>query len=276
VVAYGGHITNRENRRRKLKNLLAAVAMTVIMAAAVMAEATPVTVQLQLDVTSVYDYPSQSYIAFQPISGILSFTFDIDQRSITDYGTTTITKFGGNMGTTWSSPVTSFLPLDPYSGAYGGFYNSYTFPNVSDYSSTFIEEAASQANTYQIVNNQYSYYHIEVRATRHSPPQTADGASDYAFTRQGLLDFYRSFQESSEPVYFNESYAVYTLDNGATLYSDGKSWSTYDARVINVIDHAAAVPEPSTALLLAVGGLPLLVSTLSRRRNRGGARALVQ
>ncbi|SEA73463.1 hypothetical protein SAMN05216411_12415 [Nitrosospira multiformis] len=225
-------------------------------------QASLVTIQFSVNPTMVYDYPSRSYDPLAPTtSGVLSLTFDIDQRTIRDYGTTTITTFGGVMGTTWSSPVTALIPLDPYTGAYGHISSSYTFPNVSDYSSDFLEHASSQANAYQIMDGEYSVYHISVIATRRSAARSGDGTSDYAFTRDELLDFYRSFQESNARVSFNESYAVYRFENGLPVYSDGKSWEDYYARVINVIDHAETVPvdEPVIILLLAAGGIPLLM-----------------
>lgn len=227
------------------------------------ANSSPVTVNFAVDVTSVYDYPSRSYTAFAPISGAVSMTFDADLLSITDHGQATITTFGGVLGTAWASPVTSLIPADPYSGAYGSFYNSYTFPNVTDFPTSFIEEAAAQANTYWSNGTNYAAYHIEARATRRLPARTGDGTSDYAFSRETLLDFYRSFQASGEPVYFNESYQVYTLVNGSAVYSEGKSWSSYTARVSNVIDHAAPVPEPSTWAMLGAG---LFILTIQSRR----------
>jgi hypothetical protein len=235
------------------------------------AQASLVTIQFSVNPTEVYDYPSRSYDPFAPTtSGFLSLTFDIDQRAIRDYGTTTITRLGEVVGTTWSSPITSLIPFDPYTGAYGPFNSSYTFPNVSDYSSVFIEQAASQANTYQVVNGETSAYHIEVRATRTSPPRSGVGISDYAFTRDGLLNFYRSFQESNAPVYFNESYQVLRYANGSVVYIDGKSWEDYDARVINVIDHAktVSVDEPVVLMLLVAGGIPLLMGRRRKISNR--------
>lgn len=229
--------------------------------------ATPVTVKVEVNVSSYYDYPTGTYVPTAPVTGVVAFTFDIDQLSAVDYGDTTISTFGGVMGTTWSSPITPLIPNDPYSGAYGPFYNSYVFPNVSDYPSTFIEEGASQANTYRTDGVNFAYYHVEVRATRRSPPRAGDGTSDYAFDRASLLSFYHSFVASGEAVSFNESYATYTFEEGSALYSDGKSWSDYSGRVVAVIDHAAVVPEPATAVLL-VFGLTVLLVRSGRRSSK--------
>lgn len=231
------------------------------------AQATPVTVKVAVNVASYFDYPTRTYMSMPSVSGIVSFTFDADQVSVTDYGTTTISTFGGTMGTAWSSPLTAHIPSDPATGAYGPFYNSYVFPNVSDYPSTFIEEGAAQANTYRSNGVDYAAYHIELRATRRSAPRAGDGSADYAFDRSTLLDFYRSFALSGESVYFNESYENYTFVAGTAVYSDGKSWSDYSARVIDVIDHAASVPEPSTALLLIPGLIALTLRASGRQAN---------
>ncbi len=221
-----------------------------------------VTVEFNVNINSAYDYPTGSYVSIAPIFGTGSFTFNIDDRSVIDYGTTTVTTFGGVMGTTWNSPVTALIPNDPYSGAYGPFYNSYTFPNVSDYPSDFIEQGASQANTYKVAGNENAYYHIELRATKRSAPRNGDGTSDYAFSGEGLLDFYRSFVVSGDDVYFNESYAIYTVQDGAVNYSEGRSWDSYTATITNVIDQAA-VPEPSTVYLILLG---LMAAALLRRK----------
>lgn len=231
------------------------------------AKATPVTVMVEVNVSSYFDYPTGTYVSVPTIKGVVSYTFDIDQISVIDHGTTTITRFGGLRGTTWTSPITSLIPNDPYSGAYGPFYSSYSFSAVNDYNSTFIEEGASQATTYTSDGVNVATYYIGVRASRRSPPQDGDGTSDYAFERTSLLDFYRSFAASGEPVYFNESYGTYTLAEGLPVYSDGKSWSDYSGRVIKVIDQAATVPEPSTGLLLVAGWAGLLLPL--RRRSAG-------
>ena len=237
--------------------------LAALLLAAGTASASQITVTIQVDLNSAYDYVTATYVSIPPISGLVSLTFNGSQRSFIDYGTTTITTLGGTMGTNWTSPVTGFIPNSPYSGAYGSFYNSYTFPNVSDYSSQFIEEAASQANTYQVVAGQYSYYHIEVRATKRTPPSNADGTSDYAFTENQLIDFYREFQATGAPVYFNESYAVYTLPSGSAVYSEGKSWSSYTARIVDV--QVSAVPEAQSVLMFCFGLLPIAVAAKRRR-----------
>jgi len=232
------------------------------------AHASPVTVKVEVNVAKYFDYPTRTYMSMQPVSGIVSFTFDADQISVTDYGVTSITTFGGVMGTAWLSPLTSHIPKDPASGAYGSFYNSYVFPHVSDYTSTFLEEGAAQANTYSSNGSDYAAYHIELRATRRSSPRAGDGSSDYAFDRTALLNFYRSFAASGESVYFNESYQNYKFVAGSAVYSDGKSWEDYSGRVIGVIDHAASVPEPSTAVLLVPGLIALALRPNGRSTKR--------
>ncbi len=217
------------------------------------AVAAPITVSFSALVNQAYDYTTGTYVSIEPIVGRGSFTFDTDPIMSTDYGSTTITQFGDVLDTTWSSPITRFLPHDPYTGAYGVFYNSYSFPNVSDYPSVFIEEGAAQANTFEVSAGQYAYYHIELRATSRTAARAGDGSSDYAFDADGLLEFYRSFAESGQAVYFNESFARYTIVDSVPVYSEGRSWSDYSARITDVVDHRVAVPEPGALGLLGLG-----------------------
>ncbi|MEY4762067.1 MAG: hypothetical protein RLZZ200_1923 [Pseudomonadota bacterium] len=239
---------------------LAATILGSLLASA--ASATSVTVKAAISVGSYYDYVTNSYVSTAPITGITSYTFNIDQRSVIDYGSTTITQFGGVMGTTWSSPITSLVTNDPYGGAYGQFSASYVFPNVSDYPTNFIEDAAAQANAFYTDGTNYADYHIELRATRRLAPRNGDGSSDYAFDSNALLDYYRSFIASGESVYFNESYGTYGFVDGLPVYSDGKSWVDYGARLIDVTVDGVSVPEPATAFLLA----PCLLYCFRRSR----------
>lgn len=239
---------------------LAATILGSLLASA--ASATTVTVKAAISVGGYYDYVTKSYVSTAPITGVVSYTFNIDQRSVVDYGSTTITQFGGVMGTTWASPITSLITNDPYSGAYGNFYDSYVFPNVSDYPTAFVEDAAAQANTYRTNGSTYADYHIELRATRSSAPRNGDGSSDYAFDSSSLLDYYRSFIASGVSVYFNESYGTYGFVDGSPVYSDGKSWTDYSARLIDVTVDGVSVPEPATAFLLA----PYLLYCFRRSR----------
>jgi hypothetical protein len=229
---------------------------------------TPITVKFQVNIDRAYDYVSGSYVSITPISGIGSFTFDLAHSTTFDYGSTTITQFGDVLGTRWSSPVTAHIPGDPYSGVYGPFYNSYAFPHVTDYPDTFIEQAAAQANTFWFDGtDRYAYYHIELRADKRSSPRNGDGTSDYAFSKEGLLTLLREFEATGAPVYFNESYARYAGNVAPVVYSEGRSWEDYNARIINIIEPAASIPEPASyALLLAGIALITLVARRSRLR----------
>jgi hypothetical protein len=238
--------------------------LLILASASTIGHASQVTVKIQANISSYYDYTKSAAIPITPLSGIISFTFDADQISAIDYGATTISFFGGTNETKWSSFVTNLIPNDPYSGIYGNFYNSYVFPNVSDYPGIFFEEGAAQANTYKVDGDNTSVYHIEVRATRYSSARTGDGESDYAFDKQGILDFYRSFMNSGESVSFSEYFSVYSFVDGVPIYSEGMYWGDSNAKVIEVIDHASAIPEPTTWALMSLG---LLMIGSAVRRN---------
>lgn len=242
------------------------VLVTMLMSAPLTAFASLVQIQFEIRSASSYDYTKGAYVPSANSFGRGAVTFDIDQaHSVSDYGSTTISEYLWR--TTWDSPLTRLIPLDPNTGAYGGLPNSYTFPNVTDYASTFIEEAASQGNSYGTRDGiNYSAYHIELRATKRSPPRHGDGSSDYAFTRQGLLDFYQSFVDSQAPVYFNESYQTYHFVGGTAVYSEGLSWSDYSATITKVTDFSNAVPEPATIALTACG--ISIIGALRRKRVR--------
>jgi len=213
----------------------------------------PVTVTFEVNISQAHDYVVGHSVPIDPIHSIGSFTFSTENSHVNDYGTTTIVEFFGStwpMGTSWSSPVTPLIPQDPSSGAYGPFYNSYTFPNVSDYPSTFIEQVGAQSNTYLQNGNEYSAYHIELRATRRSGPKSGIGLDDYAFNRDSTAAFLQDFVgKSGQDVYFNESYQVYSLVGGLPVYQAGRSYSDYAVRILSV----SAVPEASTSLMFLCG-----------------------
>jgi hypothetical protein len=225
----------------------------------------PITVQFKLDIDRIYDYSSGDYVwDAAPIRGTGSVTFDAATRSINDNGPTTSVNFGGALQTTWSSPITPLIPQDPYSGTYGP-YNSYTWGSVSDSPFAFVESASPQVFMSKNDGTNSAYYLITLQASKQSLPRGGDGTSDYAFTRDSLLAFLQEFKTTGAPVYFEESFAQYSITDGIPIYSAGMMWQDWDARVINVIDHTAPVPEPTTYMLM-VAGLGLLTFVAKRRR----------
>lgn len=244
----------------------AVTALGLIIAAplSVAAATGPITVNFEVNISQAHDYVLGHTVAIDPIHAVGSFTFSTDNVHVQDYGTTTIVEFFGStwpFGTTWSSPVTTLIPEDPASGAYGPFYNSYTFPNVSDYPSTFIEQVAAQSNTYRQQGNDYAAYHIELRATQRSTPRSGIGLDDYALDREATIAFLQGLVgKSGQDIYFNESYEVYSIVNGQPVYQAGRSYSDYAARILSV----SVVPEAPTVLMFIIG---LLSITFWYRKN---------
>lgn len=242
------------------------VFVLVIVLFATKSTAAPLTIEWALDVTSKYDYLSGSYVEnYAPIQSTLTTSFENEITSVVDYGLTTITTFGGLLGTSWNSPITSQIGANPYGDGIENPYNSYTFPNVSDYSSSFIEEAASQKNVYNLSPDGTTFwaYHVEIRAQKRSDTQGGLGTADYSFTTDSLVDFYLDFQADGLEAYFNESYQLYDRVNDISLA--GFSWSGR-ATIQNVAYESAPVPEPSTLILLILG----MASLFILRRNKRG------
>ena len=224
-------------------------------------------IRVTFDVTvdRYYDYVTGSYIPIPAFTGTGWFEFPDVPPVATDYGTTTITQFGGPLATTWYSPITGLLPQDPYAGYYGSFYNAYTFPNVSDYPSTFIEEAAAQANTYVQIDGGFRAYHVELRADRRSAARAGDGSSDYGFTRDSFLAFPEDQRVSAAPAYFAESVEEY--DRASGTYLGGVA---YEGRaIITGIDVRAVVtPEPAAGALFGAGILGISLVGIRQRTAR--------
>jgi len=243
-----------------LARLASAVVLSIPASQSFADSAGPIRVTFQVNISQAYDYVLRTYVPIQPITSTGSFTFSTDDTRVQDYGTTTIVEFFGltrPFGTTWTSPVTALIPQDPASGSYGPFYNAYTFPNVSDYPSTFFEQVAAQSNTYIQQGDVYSAYHIELRATRRSDPRSGIGLDDYAFDRKSTIAFLQGFiGQSGQEVYFNESFEVYSFIGGQPIYQAGKSYSDYSVRILDV----SVVPEVSTQLLFASGMFGLAVA----------------
>jgi hypothetical protein len=212
----------------------------------------------------MYDYAVGNYIPISPITGVVSITFENTVTSAIDYGQTSITNFGGVNGTSWVSPITYLVGTDPYGGGITNTDISYTFPNVSDYPTTFLEEAASQANVYSLSNDNTKFwaYHIEIRARRDTPSRGGTGDADYFFTPESLLSFYNDFNTSGAEANFNESYQLYDDTTGKSF--GGYSWSG-TATIASVVENAP-VPIPTSILLFGSGIASMLGTKLKRKK----------
>lgn len=227
---------------------------SVVLALAVLgaptANATPITTIWRVSGLSQYDYPSASYeTPSVPTAFDLSITFPSKVTSAVDSGQTTITYFGDLGATVFRSPLTAYVGSDPFGTGLAG-QTAYTFPNVSDYPTTFFEEFAAQSNAYSSSGDQFWAYHIEMRARRYTASRGGTGNADYAFTTPTLSDFLTDVMVNPQAYQFvfNESWQIF--DRGTNEYLAGKSWSSYDG---NIALASVSVPEPATVSLLGVG-----------------------
>jgi len=177
-----------------------------------------------------YDYATGQYVTpTVPTAFDVTVDFPLVVSRVVDYGTTTITDFGTLGETSFSSPLTQYIGADPYGSGLTGQV-PYTFPNVSDYTSTFFEEFAAQSNAYSYSSseNRHWSYHIEIRARRYSSSLGGTGAADYAFTPQLLTEFLADV-EANPTAYqfiFNESWEQFDRTTMQSLA--GVSWASYN------------------------------------------------
>lgn len=241
------------NRRHKIKNA-AVCAAVLILTMPLLVDGSPVTIKWDVLITSKYDYAAGTYDR-TPMYASGSHTFENTVWAVEDYGTTTITYFGGLYDTKWDSPITQFIEDDPYgAGLWSG--TSYAFADVSDYTSTFFEEAAALASSlsYSPDGTKFWYHHIEIRTRRYTPSRGGLGTEDYSFTAATHIAFYQSFMAPmawpSERVYFNEYFQLYDYTSGTSF--GGYSWEGY-ATITDVIDHSVIIPAPGALFLGSIG-----------------------
>ncbi len=233
----------------KWKSLITSLS-TVLMMTSLPAYANPITTIWRITSLSQYDYASGKYeTPSVPTNFDLIVTFPLEVTRAVDYGTTTITYFGEIGATKFVSPLTNYVGTDPFGS---GLTNqiAYTFPNVSDYASTFLEEFAAQSNAYSPSGEKSWAYHIELRVRRYTESRGGTGAADYAFTGPMLTKFLEDVMTNplDYSFIFNESWQVY--DGAANEYLAGKSWSSYNQNVRLV---GLSIPEPTVVTLLGIG-----------------------
>lgn len=180
----------------------------------------------------------------------LTISFENAVTSSTDYGKTSITNLGEFGGTKFSSPLTQFVGTDPFGN--GIQERGYTFPNVSDYSSTFFEELAFQSNTLSSRESDWWTYRIDIRARRYTESRGGTGNADYFFTPDTVNEFLNEILIAPESFnfIFTESWELY--DGATGKYLDGFVWSSYDQNVtlLEVSNSSVNVTEPATFSLV--------------------------
>lgn len=242
--------------------LIKKLAVVVVALSPMAVVAAPIYTTWHIDDLFQYDYVTGSYEApTVPTSFDLNIVFPSEVADFTDYGQTTITYFGSIGDTKFFSPLDPYIGDDPFGGGLDDQV-AYTFPNVSDYDSTFYESFAAQSNVYSPSGDQFWAYHIELRARRYTPSLGGTGSEDYSFSTALLLEYLDDILANPTEYQFgfNQSFALF--DGTSGTYLGGKSWSSYneDVRLLSV-----SVPEPST---LALFGIGLAAMGLTRRRKK--------
>ena len=213
----------------------------------------------EVTVTNQRDYAAGQNVPITvPTNFDLPISFPSSVSTSTDFGTTTITRFGNFGDTSMPSPLSSFVGADPFGGGIDPT-RLYTFPNVSDYPSVFIEEFAAQGNSHSSSGSMFWTHRIELRATRRSPARSGVGLDDYAFSTPSLLSFLNDINTSPADFSINFSEYWYIYDSDTSSYVDGMGWSG-SATLASV-----AVPEPSLTVFLGIGILLFLLGFRRRR-----------
>jgi len=186
-----------------------------------------VTVKWDVTITYKYDFAARVYdSSFQPFTASGSHTFENSIEKIRDYGTDTITFFGGTYGTVRDSPITQFVEDDPYgAGLWNG--TSYAYAVTHDFTSQFIEVAGAQANTYSRSpdGTKVWNHHLEITADRRSTSRGGLGTEDYSFNPDSHIAFYESFINSGETAHFNESFELFDMTSETNF--GGYHWGGY-------------------------------------------------
>lgn len=206
-------------------------------------DASTVTTAWNVNLRSQHDYVLGHTV---PITVPSSFDVTITYPNLIDHsidhGTTTITYFGWVGDTQIDSPLVAFVGSNPYGPDVTG-NEAYTFPNVSDYESTFIEQFAAQGSEYSPSGPDFWTYYVGMHARRDTPSQGGTGNADYAFSPSSLLNFLSDVQEnpSNYQISFTEYWQIY--DGDTDIYLDGQLWDG-QATLVSV-----SIPIPASAWL---------------------------
>ena len=234
-----------------MRSLYGSLAVLVGLIFAQSAAASVITTQWRFENLRQFDYVSGTYVTpTVPTSFNVQLSFPGVVTQATDYGTTTITQFGELGDTSFISPLTQYVGTDPFGGGVDSA-DAYTFPNVSDYSTDFVEQFAAQSNAFSPSGDLAWFYHTEIRATKRSASLGGDGTNDYAFTDVGLVMFLADifFRPDDYEFIFSEYWGIF--DYSAGQYLGGVGWESYQGRLVSF--GITSVPEPGTLLLLAAG-----------------------
>lgn len=224
--------------------------------------ASMVTINWELEVNRKFDYTGQLDTAFVSFTGTGTVTFDNIVTSVTDYGQSTATVFGG-----FSSGIYGALPLAPLVGANpfdGGRTTvlSWVSASVNDWRDDFITVVSQSANITSLSpdGGQTWRYGFVINAMGNKPSMGGTGAADYAFTPELLLAWYTDFAANSVKGqgYFVASSTLY--DSIEERAIGGGTWSGYAT-----ITGITTVPEPATGLSI-IGGLVAFASLRLVRR----------